>query len=75
MMRIDEFTYLHWCGSGDGCGSGVYTAAEGCDSAGAAGTLTHAMVVVGFNADGDANGVPYWIVRNSWCEVWAMGCE
>jgi len=53
--------------------SGVYTAAEGCDSAGAAGTLMHAMVVVGFDADGDANGVPYWIVRNSWGEEWGEG--
>jgi hypothetical protein len=42
--------------------SGIFTADVGCAT-----VVDHAVNIVGFNTSGE---IPYWIVRNSWSEVW-----
>mmetsp|Transcript_25116 Transcript_25116/g.54652 ORF Transcript_25116/g.54652 Transcript_25116/m.54652 type:complete len:443 (-) Transcript_25116:185-1513(-) len=61
----DDFKFYH---------SGVYTQAEACAAKGKKGKKrTYNMVAVGFNADGDDDGIPYWILRNSKGDKWGEG--
>jgi C1A family cysteine protease len=47
---------------------GVYSPTE--EECGGA-ERTHSMAIVGYDLDGkDSDGVPYWIVKNSWGDWW-----